>query len=342
MQLVVDGLVGSGKTLYSVYYAEKHKDEYSKCFTNIKGIKEGSYYRYFDNVLMVKFFDVIRDLYLNKDTLYDTDIKMLQKLIDTGFATDLNSNTLFIFDEAHNYFKKRSEDFLIWFVTYHEHLKINIIFVTQNPKLISQDYYTLSESFIHAIPKIRRMGTSFKYQHNASFPYYGSNTFSHNEFISKKQAQKYFDLYKTGLRPTAKSKSMLTRYYYIVAFLLLLFFGLIWFVLSSFSSTASSEDVHKVFSSDLNNSSSSSHVNKVSSVKVVSIDEESSYSVDIFSYFVDLDKKVLYCNDNTSIPIFFIPTPKYKVINYESLQTFYYRRPLKYCMTKEDNSILSF
>jgi zona occludens toxin len=96
----------------------------------------------------------IRQLYLSKVP----DSELMKR------ADELKlSNSLFIIDEAHNFFDTKN-DTLIWWLSYHRHLHQDIMLITQSFDLIFRRYLKFSEFYYQAVPSsLRVRGGVFTY-----------------------------------------------------------------------------------------------------------------------------------------------------------------------------------
>jgi len=258
MIILLDGIMGSGKSYYAVDYIHKNKDKYFKVYTNIDGFK------YSDNVEELKFswFEgVINDLKLIYDDESTSDQDLWNHLYNIGF---LNSNqkddikpVLFVFDEAHNFFDKKS-DLLTWFITYHRHFFIDAILITQTYNLIHYSYHKLFENIIHAIPASRRLFNSkFKYQKHIKLPISDGKNGTYSGDIYLKKDPKVFAMYQSGDK--VRTKSYLHKYiYYLVGFLVLGFFAF-YYLRSQFT-----PDKSKISKQDINTTTKSKHYKNIS------------------------------------------------------------------------------
>ncbi|RRS30987.1 MAG: hypothetical protein P794_05050 [Epsilonproteobacteria bacterium (ex Lamellibrachia satsuma)] len=216
MITIIDGLMGAGKTYYSVDFIYNNHDKYFNVFTNIDGFK------FYDNVKPLKFsyilgvLDDLKSIYDREDT---TDQDLWTHLYSIGFLNssdkDFIKPVLIVMDEAHNEFDKKN-DLLTWLITYHRHLFIDLILITQTFSLIHYSYHKLFESILHAMPSSRQIiGNKFKYQKHIKLPItdgkYG--TFVGDVFLKKNKA--VFDLYQSGDK--VRSKNLLRRYIYLIA-----------------------------------------------------------------------------------------------------------------------------
>jgi len=225
MIILLDGIMGSGKSYYAVDFIFKKKNDYYKIYTNIDGFK------YSENIEPFKFswfIDILTELKLIYDDENSSDEDLWEYLYSIGF---LNSNqkedikpVLFVIDEAHNFFDKKN-DLLTWFITYHRHYFIDAILITQTYSLIHSSYHKLFENIIHAIPASRRLlNSNFKYQKHIKLPISDGKYGTYSGDIYLKKNPKVFAMYQSGDR--VRTKSYLHKYiYYFIGFVILGFFA---------------------------------------------------------------------------------------------------------------------
>lgn len=185
---VFTGVPGSGKTYYAVDYVyncfldNKHKNfgKFKRFFTNINEFKFDTFNDVGDVAHVLDFEDL-------KKKIYELRILYLQKNPDTVLIEKAKESniydTLFIIDEAHNYFADQ-DDVLVWWLSYHRHLHQDIILITQNINLIQKKYLSFSEFFYRAVPSSLRLF---------------SHVFAYKQFITPQ-------LYKNSLTNTIKLK----------------------------------------------------------------------------------------------------------------------------------------
>ncbi|MDP3465342.1 MAG: zonular occludens toxin domain-containing protein [Sulfuricurvum sp.] len=173
----------------------------------------------------------LRDLYLSKVG----DSVMMER------ADELElSNTLFIIDEAHNYFDAKN-DVLVWWLSYHRHLHQDIILITQNLALIYRKYLTFGEFFYRAVPSsLRLRGGIFTYHQFVNYKLYKT---SHTDTIKVKFNQKVYDLYGSGANTQGKK----VIYKFIaIAIVLMIIVALFFNFVSSFLGDGSSSDNNQI------------------------------------------------------------------------------------------------
>lgn len=254
MITLITGIPGSGKSYFSVYKIYKHflepylkeepkqekkglfsflkpknnennSNKYDVCYTNIGGFN-------FDISDKIKpfdfkaFYEVISILHKMKVVDDATDDELISKLKEYGYY-----KALIVIDEAHNYFNKKNDDVLLWLLTYHRHLFIDIDLITQNVKLISSDYSCLAQEFYKAAPPTLRI-----FQNKMRYTQYLDNNFFMNRVVKRfslPALQYVFDLYISG--DDTRSKSLILKIIFIF-FTLCIFILIVFnFFLSSFS-----------------------------------------------------------------------------------------------------------
>lgn len=193
----------------------------------------------------------LRDLYLSKVG----DSALLER------ADELElSNTLFIIDEAHNFFDAKN-DVLVWWLSYHRHLHQDIILITQNLSLIYRKYLTFGEFFYRAVPSsLRLRGGVFTYHQFVNYKLYKT---SHTDTIKVKFNQAVYDLYGSGAN--TQGKKVILKFI-IIGFVLFLIV-VIFFKFISFGSGGN------------NDKNGSAPVNSLSSAPVATVDRSASFTV---------------------------------------------------------------
>lgn len=196
----------------------------------------------------------LRDLYLSKVG----DSVLLER------ADELElSNTLFIIDEAHNFFDAKN-DVLVWWLSYHRHLHQDIILITQNLALIYRKYLTFGEFFYRAVPSsLRIRGGVFTYHQFVNYKLYKN---SHTGTIKVKFNKAVYDLYGSGAN--TQGKKVIIKFIIIGSVLFLIV--VVFFNFISFGSGGSHD---KNVSSPVNSSPSSSvdHIDSTSSFTIACV-----------------------------------------------------------------------
>jgi zona occludens toxin len=193
----------------------------------------------------------LRDLYLSKVG----DSVLLER------ADELElSNTLFIIDEAHNFFDAKN-DVLVWWLSYHRHLHQDIILITQNLALIYRKYLTFGEFFYRAVPSsLRLRGGVFTYHQFVNYKLYKT---SHTDTIKVKFNKAVYDLYGSGAN--TQGKKVILKFI-IIGFVLFLIV-VIFFKFISFGSGGNHDK------------NASTSVNSLSSSPVAMVDRIASFTI---------------------------------------------------------------
>lgn len=230
----ITGIPGSGKSYYAVYQIwynfirEPKKNDkikfkdYKICYTNINGFK-------FDKNEKLKPLDIL-ELKSNLTNLYalyqsganDDELNELALELELNYC-------LIIIDECHNFFNKKDDEVLIWWLTYHRHLYQDIVLITQDLSLVDKGYKAIAEYFYKALPAAVRLFTnSFRYHQFTSYQMY------QKDLIDKKGTHipllpEVFALYKSGDRTS--NKSYVRKFIYISLIIMFLAFsGLYFFI----------------------------------------------------------------------------------------------------------------
>jgi len=240
MLVYIVGVPGSGKSYKAVYTifnnfssSEKAKRDLKKdfenCYTNINEFKfdlvHDTFQFDFDD-----FFEKISYIYaMYKDK--KSDDELIEKCKEFNIY-----RSLFVIDEAHNYFDKK-DPILIWWLSYHRHLFHDIYLITQDLTLIEAKYKAFAEFFYRAKPKLVSMNNKvFVYD------YFVNSRMAMTQRAGTEKVPKIdevFNLYQSG--DNVESKNVLIKYY-LISFFALLFTGFIfYFVYSHFSSSGKSE-----------------------------------------------------------------------------------------------------
>lgn len=220
MFVVIDGIMGSGKTYYAVDYIEKKKNDYYKVFTNINEFKFVSNIHTLNFSKFLNYIDEAKIIFDTEDT-NDNDIVNYLVTVDL-ISKDGSGNvipSLLVIDEAHNQFDRKN-DLLTWLITYHRHLFIDALLITQSYNLIHYSYHKLFEYYLHGIPASRQLiGGKFKYQKYIAVPF---NKDTHAGDVFLKNRQVVFDMYKSGDKVRIKSIIRKYFFYFVAAVVLVL------------------------------------------------------------------------------------------------------------------------
>lgn len=222
------GVPGSGKSYYAVdkiynnFSNDKEairdkKATFENCYTNINEFNfdkvENTFFLDFDD-LKIKLTE-LHKLYKDKNP----DEVLIEKCKEYNIL-----NTLFVVDEAHNFFDVK-DMVLVWWLSYHRHLFHEIILITQNLALIESKYKSFSEFFYKAFPQsLTLFKTHFKYN------VYCSSRMSLNSktgTVKIKRNQKVFEIYKSGDSINAQNiilKFLLIAFLFFIAVASLVYF----------------------------------------------------------------------------------------------------------------------
>ncbi|MDY0015098.1 MAG: zonular occludens toxin domain-containing protein [Bacteroidales bacterium] len=203
---------------------EKKKTEYVNAYTNINEFN-------FDIDERIKKFEfdviygklqILHLMYLQKST----DEQLIEKAKELEIY-----GSLFVIDEAQNFFKQKKEPVLLWWLTYHAHIHHEIILITQDMSLIDTEYKAVAEHFYRAIPqKMRMSAKTFKY-----FSYSSHKMFKIDKIgsVSIKSDPEIFQMYVSG--KNQKSFSVLHKLLIIIFILLFLVALASYYFISKFS-----------------------------------------------------------------------------------------------------------
>jgi zona occludens toxin len=183
---------------------------YENCYTNINQFN----FAISDKIYKLDY----EELYINLTILHSlymekaTDEELIEKAKELKLF-----KSLFVIDEAHNYLKKKEDAVLVWWFTYHAHLYQDIILITQDLKLVNDEYKRTAEYFYRAIPQRLRLNKNvFKYRSYSSYQMYQKDILGTE---SLKVIPEYFKLYVSGDSP--KTKSILHKYLFFILIALL-------------------------------------------------------------------------------------------------------------------------
>ena len=241
------GNPGSGKTYYAVFkiyqlFIFKPKDtflskfiksekqkEYSYCYTNINGLKFNS------SDKLVKFD--YEKFYSDLEVLYLLYMDKVGDDILNEKAKELNlHNVLIILDEAHNFLKAKEDNILVWWLTYHRHLYQDIMLITQDLSLISNEYKRIAEHFLKAVDSSKRLfKNKFRYMLYGSYKMYQKDVMQKFHVPYLKEV---FNLYHSG--QNASQKSFVRKFLYVSLFLFITLSIYFYFFVQSFNSDEAS------------------------------------------------------------------------------------------------------
>jgi zona occludens toxin len=216
MFICIDGIMGSGKTYYAVHKIYNSMQEYYKIYTNINEFNFKYNIQKLDWSNLRAHLVNLNEIYKDEST---DDTNLVEYLSNNDIIGEKKERTLLVIDEAHNFFDKK-DDILTWFITYHRHIYIDVILITQSYTLLNREYYKLMEYYIMATHASRRLiSSNFSYQKYMSAPFndksfVGYETLSHNKVV--------FDLYQSGDKVKVKSFARKYLLYAIIIIIALL------------------------------------------------------------------------------------------------------------------------
>jgi len=292
------GLPGSGKTYWAVdrIYNNFSTDPKAKrdkkvtfknCYTNINEFNfdtvENVYSLDFD--LLYRILTKLHELYKQKKSddyivRYITKVKL--------------KDTLFVIDEAHNFFDRRDK-VLVWWLSYHRHLYHEIILITQSLSLIEAKYKQFSEFFYKAKPQSLILDKRY-FKYNVYCESRLSQA-SKSGSIKIRRKSEVFRLYKSG--DSIDTSNLILKFIGIGFVILLIILSILFY----FKYTRSPDDVPSLSSSV----SSPKIVNNVHSTIKDSVTMDTSFNSDDLDFndlkFISISCSLSTCdNDVLSVP----------------------------------------
>jgi hypothetical protein len=230
MITIIYGVPGSGKSYFSVWWIRKRVLEEGEVFFRVRS----------DRLL-------ITNLKLRLDSeegyIYVEDVHGLAKYMDVDFwKLNLHhvqgKKVVFVVDECQRFFHFYGSDGkVLYFLQYHRHLGVDILFITQTPKSIPQKVFELCEYIIEAVPKSVNP-FSWKY-----FRYRVVHPFDRSEVLRRFHLPfdpAVFFLYQDMIYSPEEGEERVgnayLRYYAMLGGFVVLLVGLIYFFFSSFFS----------------------------------------------------------------------------------------------------------
>ena len=220
MAELIIGLQGSGKSFNATHRIFTEKDKYDKILTDIDGLKvhDNVYALDFPSFIvkaikpcyemLVKDIDSYKDvedlteeqifkLITSNNSSFQDAIDYLKRIYVLPQNASKENRILLIVDEAQNYFGKtvKLNAFLLWFITQHRHLYMEIYLITQDHTLIRPDYKLFNIIYKALPPAKQVINGSFIYKQYAGFPLNDDN------FVKRvvlKKDEKVFDMYESG------------------------------------------------------------------------------------------------------------------------------------------------
>ena len=268
MAQLITGLQGSGKSykaMHTIFYSQ---NDFYRTYSNLDKLVNTSTifsldFNSFVNYGLKECYKIMvssnRDIELDdelsdeeifrlitvQNSTYDDAIEHLKKINLLPSVTNEDNRILFIIDEAQDYFGKtvKISPELLWFITQHRHLYIEIILLTQDVSLIRPDY-KLFNAVYDAVPPTKQFNKDFfTYHHYAGLPINEANYVGK---IKLKKEQEIFALYHSGDK--VDSPNILKRFIVIGIIALSIIFFSIYYLKSRFSHTEIKDDVITVSS----------------------------------------------------------------------------------------------
>ena len=295
MAVLIQGLQGSGKSYKATYDMFYQSDKYSIIFTNIDGIKTT------DKIKSLRFKEFMNSILLeiyNKQVSLDLSFDdCINDLIEADILpvnVSKDNRVLFVIDEAQNYFGKSVKLLpqLVWLITQHRHLYIELYLITQKYTLLRSDYHLFNLVY-EAYPPVKQFSKkTIKYAEYTGLPLNDDNL---SKKFSLKKEQKIFDMYESGDK--VESPNILKRYIIMFVFLLAFVSLGFYFFLSIFGNQS---DIEK------ENKTSKTVDTVISSVPEINIEMSQDIIKKFYTFVITNDDDVFYIwgiNDEEEYPI---------------------------------------
>jgi zona occludens toxin len=227
------------KLIYDQYIAEDSEPDFKNILTNIGGFKFDLVNRTFldRGSSSVAYKLQWRNFHKHLTKLYD--MAMAEKSDDElNLYADYNkiNDSLIIIDEA-SFHLKKYDDVISWFLAYHGHFRIRLVFIAQHPKQIYAEYLTHTEIYYEAQPQSKQLiNSQIRYIH------YDDTSFSKTARLGSdtiSTSQDVFNLYKSGY--SDKPKKVIYKFIMFSLIAALVSFGLIYYLIHSMSSRTSTD-----------------------------------------------------------------------------------------------------
>jgi len=209
----VGGVQGSGKTYYMVDYIWENYMNYEHIYTNIDNLKIAG-------VKKLDMADLKKEIAIlyEAQTVNNASDKEVLKMWGKG-------KSLYIIDEAHNFFNK-SDEVWLWLITYHRHLDIDLFLLSQNISLIHISFRIFNE-YVVAYPPVKQFSKDkIRYTKYISYPFKSESNVG--DFKIKKE-DRIFKLYTSG--GTVKSSSVLPKFFIMGGIMLFVSVGLFYWLI---------------------------------------------------------------------------------------------------------------
>jgi len=286
MAELITGLQGSGKSYYAMHRIYNDKEKYDKVMTDIDGLTafENIYALDFPSFvqkvlmpcyeLMVKDINAMEDvdnltdeeifsLITTNESSFQNAIEYLQRIYVLSPNADEDNRLLLIIDESQNYFGKtvKLNAYLLWFITQHRHLYMEVYLITQDHSLIRPDY-KLFNIIYRALPPAKQVVSgSIIYNEYCGFPL-------KDNFVKKlmlKKDSKIFDMYVSGDK--VESPNIFRRYIIMLVIMVsIILYGVYYFYDEFIPSEPNKNHIQKKEIRSTPNTNSSNSSNKPNEV----------------------------------------------------------------------------
>ena len=235
MAKIVTGIQGSGKSYFAMYDIYTNKEKYFKVYSNLDKLKNTKTVHSLDfnsfvtyalkecyRIMVTSNQGVEADyekspreifnLMTNQNATFSDAIAHLQKIKFLPQIINEDNRVLMVIDEAQDYFGKtvKISPELLWFITQHRHLYIEVVLLTQNVSLLRPDYKLFNEVY-DAVPPTKQFDKNFfSYHQYAGLPIHEDNYVGK---IKLKRLQEVFSLYESGDK--VDSPNILKRFIYM-------------------------------------------------------------------------------------------------------------------------------
>jgi zona occludens toxin len=175
---------------------------------------------------------------------------------------------LLVIDECYNYFEaKSSEKLLLWLISYHAHLFLDVILMSQSPEDINRAYQNRVNYFLHTMDSSRGIfNLKFRYQKHLKYPFNTNPKYgAYVGDIKIKKKDEVFKMYKAGDK--GSTKSAVLPYIFLSVGILFFLLLLVYLIQAyAFGNSEKSESVPSevVFTSNKQLNNNTSYIEKTS------------------------------------------------------------------------------
>lgn len=292
----VTGVPGGGKSYYGVNYLYNNFAKYDYIYTNLNLKKDNKVFEFYEFKI-----DILQKHLVKIKEIYDKNGSNKDDLIVNYLKENKLYNSIFVIDEAHNIFddKNKNNELLMFLLTYHRHLHLDLILITQNLDLIYYKYLKLAETYVVAQRQTLSITNKF-----LTYFFYSDYKLT-QKYDTKKivKDKKIYGLYVSGDFVTGKK--VINKYF---KYLLILIFVVVFFVYTAINSIFNKDTTTNTTTNTVTN------INKTSSIsKFVENDEEDMY-VNIRCY--NINNTYANCN--------YLSNVKIELDFYNTIQVFNY------------------